>query len=138
MSKMFSGSSGSSTGSWAELQLPCCPSKQGGLPEKHVRKHFPQPAAPDCTTLPLVSFDLFSANLRRTKTPRAVGEEGNSSSNQLSPDHQHKSSHRMSWHWEEGALAVPLNRINSLSTGKVGSQVESTQVNSSPDSSQIF
>ena len=39
-----------STGSWAELQLPCCPSKEGELPEKHVTEPFLQPAAPDCTS----------------------------------------------------------------------------------------
>ena len=32
----------SSTGSWAELQLPCCP-------RKHVTKPLTQPAAPGCT-----------------------------------------------------------------------------------------
>ena len=30
----------SSTGSWAELQLPCCPSKQWELPENIIRKTF--------------------------------------------------------------------------------------------------
>ena len=36
--KMFcSMFSESSTGSWAELQLPCCPSKQGELPENMLQ-----------------------------------------------------------------------------------------------------
>ena len=30
----------SSTGSWAELQLPCCPSKQGELPENMLQNLF--------------------------------------------------------------------------------------------------
>ena len=30
-------SSESSTGSWAELQLPCCPSKEGELPENMLQ-----------------------------------------------------------------------------------------------------
>ena len=29
-----------STGSWAELQLPCCPSKQGELSENILQNHF--------------------------------------------------------------------------------------------------
>ena len=32
--------SDSSTGSWAELQLPCCPSKQGELPENILQNLF--------------------------------------------------------------------------------------------------
>ena len=40
--------SDSSTGSWAELQLPCCPSKQGKLPKIMLQKPFTQPAALDC------------------------------------------------------------------------------------------
>ena len=43
----------SSTGSWAELQLPCCPR---GTSRKHVTKHFTQPAAPDCMTFRKYSF----------------------------------------------------------------------------------
>ena len=38
----------SSTGSWAELQLPCCPKKARGTSRKHVIKPFTQPATPDC------------------------------------------------------------------------------------------
>ena len=41
----------SSTGSWAELQLPYCPSKARGTSRKHVTKPFPQPAVPDSTLL---------------------------------------------------------------------------------------
>ena len=38
LSKMFCNMfSESSTGSWAELQQPCCPNKQGELPENMLR-----------------------------------------------------------------------------------------------------
>ena len=59
-------------------------------------------------------------NLKVAQTLRVAGDRD--SSNQLSPDHVRNKSplHRMSWHWEEGALAVPLNRLNSLSAGQLG------------------
>ena len=65
-------------------------------------------------------FDLFPKPKKSPNSPCRAGEERDSS-NQLSPDHlRHNKGrlhHRMSWHWEEGALAVPLNRLNSLSAG---------------------
>ena len=39
----------------------------------------------------------------------------------------------MSWHWEEGALAVPLNRLNSLSTGHLRRESDSPPTNSNLD-----
>ena len=41
----------SSTGSWAELQLPCCPSKRGELPENMLQNIFlnlPPQTVPHC------------------------------------------------------------------------------------------
>ena len=55
----------SSTGSWAELQLPYCPSKQRGTFRKHVRKPFTQPAAPDCIALTEILAALLLLNVSR-------------------------------------------------------------------------
>ena len=47
----------SSTGSWAEQQLPCCTSKGRGASRKHVTKPFTQPAAPDCRGVMIPALD---------------------------------------------------------------------------------
>ena len=70
-------------------------------------------------------------NLRVARNSRAGEERG--SSNPLSPDHKSKRGHRMSWHWEEGALAVPLNRLNSLSTGHLRRESDSPPTNANLD-----
>ena len=44
----------SSTGSWAELQLPCCPSKQGELPENMLQNLL--------HNLPPQTVDFWSRN----------------------------------------------------------------------------
>ena len=63
----------SSTGCWAVLQLPCCPSKPGGILGKPITKPLKQVAAPDCTTPalpnPLTAIPMhprggFSSNLK--------------------------------------------------------------------------
>ena len=43
----------SSTGCWAVLQLPCCPSKQRELSENILHNLFSLPDAPDCSNLPI-------------------------------------------------------------------------------------
>ena len=48
----------SSTGSWAEVQLPCCPSKGNFLKTCNVTKPFIQPAAPGCSLRGLMSVSL--------------------------------------------------------------------------------
>ena len=54
----------SSTGSWAELQLPCCPSKQGELPENMLRNLLlnlpPQTVAEASSTAPRLFPYLLS------------------------------------------------------------------------------
>ena len=67
----------SSTGSWAELQLPCCPSKQGELP-KIYNKTFYTPCRPRLATLCTIS-DLFSiahhSNTRRRSQAKRVSTQ---------------------------------------------------------------
>ena len=48
----------SSTGSWAELQLPCCPSKQRELPENMLQNLLPN-LPPQTVMLLLVKFNLI-------------------------------------------------------------------------------